>query len=208
MGKTILLLTLLYSVNAFASNDFCEEGCTLQEVEAKNKANFKSHEQWVREAEAWEAAEHAKWVKEHDEAQARAEALPKYQYQPGSTMDNCVADFYEKATSIIGDTAKNYVNVREIEDGKCSFQIKEMAYEMCEHFNAFSSMATPEWSAAEWCRYRLEAVAVTTEYRDIFGTPAFTDAVKQELQAKLKPIEDKHNEVIKILLEKEIKKLK
>lgn len=205
----MLLLPLLFSVNAFAFENPCNDGnCTIKQIEAVNRANYKTHEQLMQEADAWEAENNRKWIEEHRAAQAKADALPKYQYKPGGQKDNCVTRFYEEASSIIGDNAKNYINVREIKGGKCEFEINDMAYDLCEYFDSFSSLATPHWAAAEWCRYRLEEVAVTTEYRDIIYTPAFTDDVKQQLNARLKPIQDKHDKIIQRLFEQEQKRLK
>ena len=180
----------------------------MQQIEAVNRANYKTSEQMIQEADAWEAEHYKWWVEYHREAQARADALPKYQYKPGGQKDNCVTRFYEKASSMIGDNAKNYISVREIEGGKCEFDIKLMAEEMCEYFDSFSSMATPHWAAAEWCRYRIEQLEVTTRYRVYFGTPDFTDEVKQRLGAELKPVEDKHEKIIQRLFEQEQKRLK
>ncbi|WP_157811473.1 hypothetical protein [Pseudomonas qingdaonensis] len=208
MKKMMLLLPLLFSVNAFAFENPCADGnCTMQQIEAYNRANYKTSEQMIQEADAWEAEHYKWWVEYHREAQARADALPKYQYKPGGQKDNCVTRFYEEASGIIGDYAKNYISVREIDGGKCEFDIKFMAEEMCEYFDSFASLATPHWSTAEWCRYRLESVAVTDRYRDIIYTPAFTDDVKQRLKAELKPIEDKHEKIIQRLFEIEEKRL-
>lgn len=208
MKKMMLFFTLLLSANAFAFENPCADGnCTINQIEAVNRANYKTHEQLMQEADQWEAEHYEWWVEYHREAQARADALTKYQYKPGGQKDNCVTRFYEEASSIIGDNAKQYINVREIEGGKCEFEIKDMAYELCEYFDSFSSLASPHWAAAEWCRYRLEGVAVTTEYRDIIYTPAFTDDVKQQLNARLKPIEDKHHKIYQNLYEQHLKQV-
>ncbi|WP_339491464.1 hypothetical protein [Pseudomonas sp. EA_15y_Pfl2_R67] len=144
MKKMMLLLSLLYSVNAFAFENPCaHKNCTFKEIEAYNKANYKTDEQILREADEKEAEMYRKWVKEHEEAQARADALPKYVYKPMGQKDNCVSRFYKKADEIIGDTSILYIDVREIESGKCTFEIKLMAEEMCDYFDSFSSMATP-----------------------------------------------------------------
>lgn len=209
MKKMMLLLPLLFSVNAFAFENPCADGnCTIKQIEAYNRANYKTHEQLMKEADEWEAEHYRQWVEDHREAQARADALPKYQYKPIPETDNCVTRFYEKASNIIGDNAKEYIDVEEIEGGKCLFGFKLMAEEMCEYFDSFSSMATPGWSEAEWCRYRSELREVHIQYRDVVGTPALTDAVKAERKAKLKPIEDKHHKIYQNLYEQHLKQLK
>ncbi|WP_454864027.1 hypothetical protein [Pseudomonas hormoni] len=217
MKNTILLLTLLFSVNAFAdhstskfvwSGKCLNSNCTRSEIEAENKANYQKHLQHIQDLDAEQEEEDREWSRQHDEDQARADALPKYQYKPIPETDNCVTRFYEKASSIIGDNAKEYIDVEEIKSGKCIFGFKLMAEEMCEYFDSFSSMATPDWSEAEWCRYRSELREVYIQYSGLVGTSAFTDAVQAERKAKLKPVEDKHHKIYQNLYEQHLKQLK
>lgn len=208
MKKTMLLLPLLFSVNAFALENPCANGCTLQQIEAYNKANYKTYEQLIRAQEESEEEDYRKWIQEHREAQARADALQVIKKEPGQQLDNCVYRFYDKASEIVGYSVKQYVNVGELEPGKCTFDINPMADEMCDYFDSFSGLATPHWQVAEWCRYGAEKRAITQQYHGVFGTPAFTDSVKKELNAKLKPVEIKHSENIERLLEIEEKKVK
>ncbi|MNT17556.1 hypothetical protein D3C72_1527080 [compost metagenome] len=204
MKKMMLLLPLLFSVNAFAVENPCANGCTYSQIQDYNKANFKSSEQMIQEADEMEAEMYRKWVKEHEEAQARADALPKYVYKPMGQKDNCVSRFYKKADDIIGDTSILYIDVREIEGGKCTFEIKLMAEEMCNYFDSFSSLATPGWSMAEWCRYTAEKNAAMAPFSGVRAT----DDVKRQIKAKLLPVEQKHHENITRLFEKEQSKIK
>lgn len=204
MKKMMLLLPLLFSVNAFAFENPCENGCTMQQIEAYNRANYKTSEQMIQEADAWEAEHYKWWVEYHREAQARADALPKYVAKPMGEKDNCVSRFYEKADGIIGDKSILYIDVREIEGGKCTFEIKLMAEEMCNYFDSFSSMATPGWSMAEWCRYTAEK----NEAMAPFSGVRATDDVKRQIKAKLLPVEQKHHENITRLFNREEERVK
>ncbi|MGG5283608.1 hypothetical protein ACQZ2G_06300 [Pseudomonas viridiflava] len=207
MKKTMSLLPLLFSVNAFALENPCANGCTLQQIEAYNKANYKTTEQILREADELEADMDRRWLEEKRKAEERRDALPPpLQKEPGQQLDNCVYRFYEEASEIVGYNVKQYVSVGELESGKCTFDIQPMADEMCDYFDSFSSLATPNWQVAEWCRYEAEKRAITEQYHDVFGTPAFTDSVKKELKTKLTPVEIKHSENIKRLFEIEKKR--
>jgi hypothetical protein len=209
MKKTMLLLPLLFSVNAFALENPCANGCTLQQINAYNKANYKTTEQILREADKLEADMNKRWLEEKRKAEARRDALPSsLKKEPGQQLDNCVYRFYDKASEIVGYSVKQYVSVGELEPGKCTFDINPMANEMCEYFDSFSSLATPSWQVAEWCRYTTEKLTITEQYRDVFGTPNFTDDVKQGMYMKLKPIEIRHSENIKRLFEIEQKNVK
>ena len=194
MKKTMLLLTLLYSVHAFAANDFCENGCTLQEIEAKNKANYKTHEEWVIHNEALEAEEYRQWVQEHREAQARADALPKSVYVPGTQYRTCVQDVYEQAASFLGEDANTQISVSQDIDEKCTFDVTRFddLSHACENLSALSAIARMKSHQEETCRYEKEKWRLYEQYRDVVYTPAWTHSVELEYLNKLKPIEQKH----------------
>lgn len=205
MKKTMLLLTLLYSVNAFALNDFCEDGCTLKEIEAKNKANYKTHEQWVIHNEALEAEEYRQWVQEHREAQARADALPKSVYVPGTQYRTCVQDVYEQAAGFLGEDANTQISVSQDTNEKCSFIVTRFDDQShaCENLSALSGMARMMSYQEETCRYEKEKWRLYEQYKDVVYTPAWTHSVELEYLNKLKPIELKHKENVDIWIEQE-----
>lgn len=210
MKKTMLLLTLLYSVNAFAVNDFCEDGCTLQEIQTKNKANNKTHEQLIREAEQQEAEEYRQWVQEHREAQARADALPKSVYVPGTQYRTCVQDVYEQAAGFLGDDANTQISVSQDTSEKCSFIVTRFDDQShaCENLGSLSAIARMESYQEETCRYEKEKWRLYEQYRDVVYTPAWTHSVELEYLNKLKPIELKHKENVDKWIEQEKQKNK
>lgn len=197
MKNTILLLTLLFSVNAFAFVNPCADGdCTIKQIEAYNRANYKTHEQLVREMEEEEEAIYRKWVEEHREAQARADAAPKYQYKTPGTYTTCVQEVYEKATGILGDDAKKHIDVSIIEKGKCGFSVKQFGDlgRGCDNLAALSGIAKMGFYQEEQCRYEAESWKVYSQYKDIIYTPAWTNALDREYEKKLEPIREKHFE--------------
>lgn len=208
MKKTMLLLTLLYSVNAFAVNDFCEDGCTLKEIETKNKANYKTHEQLIREAEQQEAEEYRQWVQEHREAQARADALPKSVYVPLGQYRTCVQDVYEKAAGFLGDDANTQISVVRDGENTCSFTVKRFddLSHACENLGSLSAIATMQSYQEETCRYEKEKFKLYKQYEDVIYTPAWTHSVQNEYANKLKPIEQKHKENVDKWIEQEKQK--
>lgn len=194
MKNTILLLTLLFSVNAFAVNDFCEDGCTMEEIEARNKARYKTHEQIIRENKDWEAEHFRKLVEENREAQARYDALPKYVHTPKGPVITCVQEVYEKATGILGDDATNHIDVSIISPGECSFEVKEFGDfgRGCDNLAALSSIAKMGFYQEEQCRYEAESWKVYLQYKDVIYTPEWTNALNREYYNKLKPIKQRH----------------
>lgn len=194
MKKTMLLLTLLYSVNAFAVNDFCENGCTLQEIETKNKANYKTHEQLIRDSEAIEAEEYRRWIQEHREAQARADALPKSVYVPGTQYRTCVQDVYEQAAGFLGDDANTQISVSQDLNKKCSFVVTRFddLSHACENLGSLSAIARMESYQEETCRFEKEKWRLYEQYRDVVYTPEWTHSVELEYLNKLQPILQKH----------------
>lgn len=205
MKKMMLLLPLLFSVNAFAFENPCADGnCTMQQIEAVNRANYKTHEQLMQEADDWEAEHYKWWVEYHREAQARADALPKYQYKPGQTYETCASRVYEKASEIIGDNAKNYISVTskgdDLDNCDVTFDVKTFG-DGCEYIGELSAIAKPHFTTAEYCRFLAEEMEVLKDYQDIVATPAFTQSVQLERNARLKPIYKRHDENVSKLLD-------
>lgn len=198
MKETMLLLTLLYSVNAFAFENPCANGCTMEQIKAYNQANYKTHEEWVRHNEALEAEEYREWVQEHREAQARADALPKSVYVPLGTYRTCVQDVYEQAAGFLGDDANTQISVSQDADGKCSFTVKRFddLSHACENLGSLSAIARMESFQEETCRYEKEKWRLYEQYKDVIYTPAWTRSVENEFSNKKKPIEQKHKENI------------
>lgn len=194
MKKMMLLLTLLFSVNAFAFENPCAKGCTMEQIKAYNQSNYKTHEQIIREGKEWEAEDYRKWVIEHDEAQARADAVPKYVHTPKGPVITCVQEVYEKATGILGDDATNLIDVSIISPGKCSFEVKEFGDfgRGCDNLAALSSIAKMGFYQEEQCRYKAESWKVYLQYKDVIYTPEWTNALNREYYNKLKPIKQRH----------------
>ena len=190
----MLLLTLLFSVNAFAFENPCAKGCTMEQIKAYNQANYKTHEQIIREGKEWEAEDYRKWVIEHDEAQARADAAPKYVHTPKGPVITCVQEVYEKATGILGDDATKHIDVSIISPGKCSFEVKEFGDfgRGCDNLAALSSIAKMGFYQGEQCRYEAESWKVYLQYKDVIYTPEWTNALNREYYNKLKPIKQRH----------------
>lgn len=194
MKKTIIVLTLLYSVNAFAVDEFCEDGCTLQEIETENKANYKTHEQLIRDSEALEAEEYRRWVQEHREAQARADALPKSVYVSGTQYRTCVQDVYEQAAGFLGEDANTKISVSQDIDEKCTFDVTRFddLSHACENLSALSSIARMKSHQEETCRFEKEKWRLYEQYKYVVYTPAWTHSVELEYLNKLESIEQKH----------------
>ncbi|UZS72944.1 hypothetical protein OQB66_00960 [Pseudomonas syringae] len=203
MKKTMLLLPLLFSVNAFALENPCANGCTLQQINAYNKANYKTTEQLIRAQEESEAEDYRIWVEEHREAQARADALPVIKKEAGQTYETCASRVYEKASEIIGDNAKNYIIVTvegdDLDNCNVTIDVKTFG-EACEYLSELSAIAKPHFTTAEYCRFLAEEMEVLKDYRDIVATPAFTQSVQLERDARLMPIYKKHDENVSKLL--------
>jgi len=195
MKNTMLLLTLLFSVNAFAFVNPCDDGnCTMKQIEAYNRANYKTHEQWVREMEETEREMDRKFTREHEEAQARADAVPKDVYTPKGPVITCVQEVYEKATGILGDDATKHIDVSIISPGKCSFEVKEFGDfgRGCDNLAALSSIAKMGFYQEEQCRYEAESWKVYSQYKDVIYTPEWTNALSREYHKKLQPVKQKH----------------
>ena len=208
MKKTILILTILLSANAFAVTNLCGNGCTLQQIEMNNKANYKTHEQLIREADEQEAQEYRKWIQEHEEAQARADALPKSVYVPLGQYRTCVQDVYEKAAGFLGDDAETQISVVRDGDNTCSFTVKRFddLSHACENLESLSAIAKMKSYQEETCRYEKEIFKLYKQYEDVIYTPAWTQSVKNEYSNKLKPIEQKHKENVDKWIEQEKQK--
>ena len=204
MKNTILLLTLLFSVNAFAGS-LCQDGCTIEQIEANNKANYKTPEQLMREADEWEAEHLRKFIEEHREAQARADAVPKDVYTPKGPVITCVQEVYEKATGILGDDATNHIDVSIISPGKCSFEVKEFGDfgRGCDNLAALSSIAKMGFYQEEQCRYEAESWKVYLQYKDVIYTPEWTNALSREYHKKLQPVKQKHRDNVAKLQDQE-----
>lgn len=196
MKNTMLLLPLLFSVKAFGVSYLCDNGCTMEQIEANNKANYKTHEQLMREADEWEAEHLRKFIEEHREAQARADAVPKYVHTPKGPVITCVQEVYEKAAGILGDDATNHIDVSIISPGKCSFEVKEFGDfgRGCDNLAALSSIAKMGFYQEEQCRYEAESWKLYLQYKDVIYTPAWTNELNREYYEKLNPIQEKHFE--------------
>lgn len=194
MKKMMLLLPLLFSVKAFGAGYLCDNGCTYEQIVENNKANYKTHEQLMREADEWEAEHFRKLVEENREAQARYDALPKYVHTPKGPVITCVQEVYEKATGILGDDATNHIDVSIISPGKCSFEVKEFGDfgRGCDNLAALSSIAKMGFYQEEQCRYEAESWKVYLQYKDVIYTPEWTNALNREYYNKLKPIKQRH----------------
>lgn len=205
MKKMIMLLPLLLSAEAFAFENFCEKGCTMEQIEAFNKANYKTTEQRLREADETERLMHEKWLKEHNEAQARADALPKAKYVAKPRYKTCVAGTYEKATAILGDDARNHISVFGFEN--CDFVIKQFYPDGlgCDNLAALSGIAkfTPGVFGEEECRFEKEKWEATKGFADVMYTPAWTTAMDKKYRAALKPVTEKHVDRVRKLQEQE-----
>lgn len=206
MKKTILLLPLLFSVNAFAVENPCLNGCTLQQINAYNKANYKTTEQILREADELEADMDKQWLEEKRKAEARRDTLPPpLQKEAGQTYETCASRVYEKASEIIGDNAKNYIIVTvegdDLDNCNVTFDVKTFG-EACEYLSELSAIAKPHFTTAEYCRFLAEEMEVLKDYRGIVATPAFTQSVQFERDARLMPIYKKHDENVSKLLGK------
>lgn len=204
MKKTILLLPLLFSVNAFAVENPCLNGCTLQQINAYNKANYKTTEQILREADELESDMDRRWLEEKRKAEARRDALPPpLQKEPGQTYETCASRVYEKASEIIGDNAKNYIIVTvegdDLYNCNVSFDVKTFG-DGCEYFGELSGIAKPHFTTAEYCRFLAEEMEVLKDYRDRNSGPAFTQSVQLERDARLMPIYKRHDENVSKLL--------
>lgn len=194
MKKTMLFLTLLYSVNAFAFENPCANGCTMEQIKAYNQANYKTHEEWVRHNEALEAEEYRQWVQEHREAQARADALPKSVYVPGTQYRTCVQDVYEQAAGFLGDDANTQISVSQDVNKKCSFVVTRFddLSHACENLGSLSAIARMESYQEETCRFEKEKWKLYEQYRDVVYTPEWTHSVELEYLDKLQPILQRH----------------
>lgn len=205
MKNTMLLLTLLFSVKAFGAGYLCENGCTYEQIVANNKANYKTHEQLIREAEEEQREMDRKFTQEHQEAQARADAVPKDVYTPKGPVITCVQEVYEKATGILGDDATNHIDVSIISPGKCSFEVKEFGDfgRGCDNLVALSSIAKMGFYQEEQCRYEAESWKVYLQYKDVIYTPEWTNALSREYHKKLEPIKQKHRDNVAKLQDQE-----
>lgn len=205
MKNTMLLLTLLFSVKAFGAGYLCENGCTYEQIVANNKANYKTHEQLIREAEEEQREMDRKFTQEHQEAQARADAVPKDVYTPKGPVITCVQEVYEKATGILGDDATNHIDVSIISPGKCSFEVKEFGDfgRGCDNLAALSSIAKMGFYQEEQCRYEAESWKVYLQYKDVIYTPEWTNALSREYHKKLEPIKQKHRDNVAKLQDQE-----
>jgi hypothetical protein len=208
MKKMIMLLTLLSPAGAFAFENPCANGCTMEQIEAFNKANYKTTEQILREAEETERLMYDEWLKEHNEAQARADALPKYKYVEKSPYWTCVAGTYEKATAILGDDAYNHISIstgRTVDE--CEFSIKWFYPDGkgCDNLAALSGIATLASGVygEEECQYEKEKWEATKDFADLIYTPNWTPAVDKEYRSIVKPIIEKHIDRIQKLQEQE-----
>lgn len=205
MKKMMLLLTILSPAWAFAFENPCANGCTIDQIKAFNKANYKSTEQIIREAEETERLMYEEWLKEHNEAQARADALPKYKYVKKPDTWTCVAGTYEKATAILGDDARNHISVYGFEN--CEFTIKQFYPDGrgCDNIAALSGIAkfTPGVYGVEECRFEKEKWEATKGFADVMYTPAWTTAMDKKYRAALKPITEKHVDRVRKLQEQE-----
>lgn len=209
MKKTILLLPLLLSVNAFAFENPCAAGnCTMEQIQAYNKANYKTIHQMIKDGEDWEAEAYRRWVIQHDEDQARADALPKYVYKAKPRYTTCVQDVYEKATAILGDDATRHIDVSTITLDKCRFEVKEFGGfgRACDNLAALAGIAEMGFYQEEQCRFEGELYKVYLEYEDILYTPSWSTAIDLEYRNKLRPIYIKHNEIV-LKLQKQEKSL-
>ena len=205
MKKIILLLPLLFSVNAFAFDNPCENGCTLQQIEAINKANYKTHEQLIQEANDSEAEDYREWVEYHRVAQAKADALPKYHYIDGGQYTTCVQAVYAKATGILGDDARKHIDVFNITLDQCGFTVKEFGEygKGCDNLAALSGIAKMGFYQEEQCRYQTDRYQVYLQYKDVMSTPGWTPSVDASYYAALKPIDQKHEDIVVRLHERE-----
>ncbi|NWC42580.1 hypothetical protein [Pseudomonas tolaasii] len=214
MKNTMLLLTLLFSVNAFASNSLpvfiwsgkCLGGnCTMSEIEAENKENARRSAQHMLDMEEVEREMDRQFTREHQEAQARADAVPKDVYTPKGPVITCVQEVYEKATGILGDDATNHIDVSIISPGKCSFEVKEFGDfgRGCDNLAALSSIAKMGFYQEEQCRYEAESWKVYLQYKDVIYTPEWTNELNREYYEKLNPIQEKHFENVFKLQEQE-----
>ncbi|MFG9450947.1 hypothetical protein [Pseudomonas aeruginosa] len=208
MKKMILLLPLLLSAEAIAFENLCEKGCTMEQIEAFNKANYKTTEQILREADETERLMHEQFVREHREAQARADALPKAKYVKKPPFWTCVAGTYEKATAILGDDARNHISVATGETiDKCVFTIKQFYPDGkgCDNIAALSGIAKLASGAygEEECRFEKEKWEATKNFADLMYTPDWTPAVDKEYRAAIKPVTEKHADRVGKLQEQE-----
>ena len=199
MKNTILLLTLLFSVNAFAFENPCNDGnCTVKQIEAYNRANYKTHEQLMQEADAWEAESYRKWVQEHEEAQARADALPKAVYVPIKQVRTCVQDVLEQATGILGDDAENHIDVWVITPGKCGFAVKTFGDlgRACDNLAALSGIAKMGFYQEEQCRFEAEKSEVYSQFKDVIYTPEYTPAIQRDHHEKMNAAYKKNMDIV------------
>lgn len=208
MKKMIILLPLLFPAGAFAFENPCEKGCTMEQIEAFNKANYKTTEQRLREADETERLMHEKWLKEHNEAQARADALPKAKYVAKPRYKTCVAGAYEKASAILGDDAREHISVSTGETiDKCVFTVKQFYPDgkACDNLVALSGIAkfTPGVYGEEECRFEKEKWEATKGFADVMYTPAWTTAMDKKYRAALKPVIEKHADRVRKLQEQE-----
>ncbi|MCE0930373.1 hypothetical protein [Pseudomonas monteilii] len=208
MKKMIMLLTLLSPAWAFAFENPCASGCTMDQIEAFNKANYKTTEQIIREAEETERLMYEEWLKEHNEAQARADALPKAKYVAKPPYWTCVAGTYEKATAILGDDAREHISVSIGETiDKCVFTVKQFYPDgkACDNLAALSGIAkfTPGVYGEEECRFEKEKWEATKGFADVIYTPAWTTAMDKKYRAALKPVTEKHVDRVRKLQEQE-----
>ena len=203
MKNTVLLLTLLFSVNAFAEpyksrfvwSDKCVDGnCTSSEIEAVNRENAERGRQHLLNLEEEERERERELSRQHAEDQARADAAPKYIHTPKGPVITCVQEVYEKATGILGDDATNHIDVSIISPGKCSFEVKEFGDfgRGCDNLAALSSIAKMGFYQEEQCRYEAESWKVYSQYKDVIYTPEWTNALSREYHKKLQPVKQKH----------------
>ena len=214
MKKMMLLLPLLFSVNAFAGNSIpvfiwsgkCLGGnCTISEIEAENKENARRSVQYMLDMEEVEREMDRQFTREHQEAQARADAAPKYIHTPKGPVITCVQEVYEKATEILGDDATNHIDVSIISPGKCSFEVKEFGDfgRGCDNLAALSSIAKMGFYQEEQCRYEAESWKVYLQYKDVIYTPEWTNELNREYYKKLEPIKQKHRDNVAKLHDQE-----
>jgi len=183
MKKMMLLLPLLFSVNAFAFENPCADGnCTIKQIEAYNRANYKTPDQHIREDEEFWSAQESKWAKEKREAEARRdEFLRNYVYEEPKRIVNCVSSVYEKATAILGDDARNHITVTPDTIDQCSFVVKQFGDlgRGCDNLAALSGIAKMGFYQEETCKFEAEKWKVYLKYKDVLATPAMTPALSR-----------------------------
>lgn len=175
MKISVMLLTAFLTSGAFASA-FADEKYFFDTEEGKK----------------WQADWERHWEKNR---RAEVERMVRESFTKARPLPSCYKDFYDKASGVIGDNAKNYVWMQKKGDVDCHhFSVR--TEEACQYLSDLEGLGRSSPRNAITCNHYKEISKVVSEYADVIYTPDFTPALEKEYWAKVNYIDNKFSKAM------------